>query len=76
MRIFLGFVIVAAIVGGFLSHRKQEPPVAPAPVAVVMKAQATPARQTSEHNWPKYSLDRAAEVKREVLEQRKENGDY
>ncbi len=39
-------------------------------------AQATePAKQSavSEHNWAKHSLDRAADVKREVLRQRASN---
>ena len=30
-------------------------------------------RQTSEHNWAKHSLDRAADVKRQVAAQRKSN---
>jgi len=74
MRTLIGFVIVAVVAGGFLSQRKKETQVEASPVAVMAKVQPTPDRETSAHNWPKSSLDRAADVKRQVLQERKENG--
>ena len=33
-----------------------------------------PKRQTSEHDWAKTALDRTAELKKQVAQQRKEDG--
>ena len=70
MRFLIGFLIVAAIAVGIVKHTRHEEP---APSALVAKPQ-TAARTTSEHNWPKSSLDRVAEVKHQVAQQRKEDG--
>jgi hypothetical protein len=76
MRFIVGFLIVATVAVGFYKHNRHEEAAAPAKMpAQVASAQASPARTTSEHNWPKSSLDRVAEVKRQVAQQRKENGD-
>ncbi len=75
MRFVVGFLIVAAIAAGILKHTRHEEAADPATsTAQVAKLPATPAQRASEHNWPKSSLDRAADVKRQVAQQRKENG--
>lgn len=38
------------------------------------KAAPEPKRQTSEHNWAKQALDRTAELKQQVAQQRREDG--
>jgi len=76
MRILLGLIVTAAIAYGVLRYKKSEEPAA-APVATAKAQVAQPAaspREVSEHNWAKRSLDRAAEVKRQVAAQQKENG--
>lgn len=70
MRIFLGLLVVLAVAGGFLAHRKGETPVTAS--AATAKASAAP-REVSEHDWAKRSLDRAADVKMQVARERKEN---
>lgn len=74
MRILLALIVAGAIAYGVLRHRKSEEP---APVATAKAPTAQPAaapREVSEHNWAKRSLDRAADVKRQVAAQQKENG--
>jgi len=71
MRYILGLLGVVALVGGFLKFNRQEEPVAPAPSAIASKASTT--SEPSQHNWPKRTLDRVAEVKRDVAEQQKSN---
>jgi hypothetical protein len=75
MRTFICLFVVAAG-GWFFTHRHNEEtgPAATAekPQSASVAAAATPA-QNSPHNWPKNALDRAGDVKRQVLQQRKEN---
>lgn len=75
MRILLGLIVVVTIAGAVLTHRKNEQAAA-TPVATAKAASAQPAapREVSQHDWAKRSLDRAADVKRQVAEQQKENG--
>ena len=75
MRFIVGFLVVATVAVGYFKQTRHEEPAPPAkPPAQVATAQASPARPTSEHNWPKSSLDRVADVKRQVAQQRKEDG--
>jgi hypothetical protein len=76
MRFVFGFLIVAAIAAGILKHTRQDNSAPPATTAA-QTAKALPAttvQTPSAHNWPKSSLDRVAEVKRQVAQQRKEDG--
>jgi hypothetical protein len=74
MRIFICILVVAAG-GWFLAHRHTEEPAPAAAVQKPAQAQstATTPQQNSPHNWMKNSLDRAADVKRQAQQQRKEN---
>jgi len=75
MRILIGILIVAAVVGGVLKHnrREQPAPITSAPASVATKAQPPAPQEPSKHNWPKRTLDRVAEVKQQVAQQKKEN---
>ncbi|MDQ6938989.1 MAG: hypothetical protein M3119_02410 [Verrucomicrobiota bacterium] len=66
MRVFICLLIGVAVVGGFLAHRQKNEP-APAPIVA--------RQENSPHKWMKNSLDRTAEVKKQVAQQRKESGD-
>ena len=57
------FFLSAALAGVWLMKSRKAEPIA-APVRP----------QTSEHNWAKNALDRTAELKRQVAQQRKEDG--
>lgn len=74
MRLVLGILAVIAVGVGISKHLVREQPAASVPPAAIVNAQptaaATPARQP---HWPKSALDRAAEVKQQVAQQRKEN---
>ncbi|MGZ5020899.1 MAG: hypothetical protein ACXWAV_10765 [Chthoniobacterales bacterium] len=73
MRIVVCLLVLAAV-GAFLAHRNKEE--TPAVVAEQKPAQveSSPApHENNPHNWMKNSLDRAADVKRQVQQQRKEN---
>jgi hypothetical protein len=70
-------LLVIAIAGAFFAYRqKQQAPaqVAEQPPAQVQTASAAP-HENSPHDWMKNSLDRTADVKRQVQQQRKESGD-
>jgi hypothetical protein len=75
MRIILGLLALIAIGGGVVAHRQQTT-AAPLPTQVAPRSSSVPAPSpgASQHNWPKTSLDRANDVKRQVLEQRKSDG--
>ena len=74
MRIFVGFLIVAAAIGFFVSHRHTEEPAIPTPAPAATTAQPAAPRTTSEHNWAKHALDRVSDVKQQVAEGRKQDG--
>ncbi len=65
MRSLLFVLLIAGLGVAFILQKRNEP----AAVARPVKQSAV-----SEHDWAKHSLDRAAEVKREVLRQRASNG--
>lgn len=70
MKIVVGFLIVACVVGFLLSRRPPEKPAAAAPIVSAPSAQSAAPREPSEHNWPKRALDRVGDVKRQVAAQR------
>src|SRR5947207_15073082 len=72
MRKFLVLVVLAGLAFLFVIQKRSEPQKT-APQKAVAQAAASP-RPVSEHNWMKRSLDRANEVKRQVAQQRKEDG--
>ena len=72
MRKFLVIAVLAGLAWLFVVQKRNEPQKA-APEKVVAQAAASP-RPVSEHNWMKRSLDRTDEVKRQVVQQRKEDG--
>jgi len=75
MRIFLVFLIGLAIAGGILTHRpKPQSTREPGAKPVSAPAAAATPREVSQHDWAKRSLDRVADVKRQVAQQQKENG--
>lgn len=73
MRILVGFLIIACVIGFFYSRRPAPDGVTAAPASVASTAQSTTPSEPSKYNMPKRALDRAADVKRQVLEQRKAN---
>jgi len=74
MRIFLGFLVVVAVAGGIVAQRKSIPPAPPGSAGKAVTAQAARPDEASQKNWAKRSLDRAADVKRQVSDQQKEDG--
>jgi cytoskeletal protein RodZ len=74
MRKFLVIAVLAGLAWLFVVQKRSEPQK-PAPEKTVAQATASASpRPVSEHNWMKHSLDRANEVKRQVAQQRKEDG--
>ena len=69
------FVVVALIVLGviFLRQKKAENSIPQKTAEAVAQATLTP-RPASEHDWAKAAIDRTNEVKRQVAQQRKEDG--
>ena len=72
---FLGLVAAAGIIGAVVLQKQRESttpePSTFKPSAVKTAAAPAPPGQASQHNWPKRALDRAADVKRQVAEQRR-----
>jgi hypothetical protein len=76
MRKFVVIAVLAGLAWLFVVQKRNETPK-PAVAAAKPSAQTTAAaspRPVSEHNWMKRSLDRTNEVKRQVAQQRKEDG--
>ncbi len=72
MRTLVWVLIFVAIVGGFVAHRRSTSDVASQSATATQTAALPVApREVSEHNWARHSLDRAADVKRQVVEGRK-----
>ncbi|MFL6537495.1 MAG: hypothetical protein ACJ8JD_04860 [Chthoniobacterales bacterium] len=67
MKALLVVVLIVGLSAAFILQRRSEQaaPAQPAKVSAV-----------SEHDWAKHSLNRAAEVKREVLRERASNNNY
>jgi hypothetical protein len=74
MRKFLVIAVLAGLGWLFIVQKRNEvsKPATPA-TKPTAQASASP-RPVSEHNWMKHSLDRANEVKKQVVEQRKTDG--
>ena len=75
MRTVVVLVVVAVLGWLFLAQKQHESQKAAttAPVTTSKQTAASP-RPVSEHNWMKRSLDRTNGVKRQVAEQRKQDG--
>ncbi len=74
MRKFLVIAVLAVLAWLFVVQ-KQNAPQKTAPEKMVTQTGVTTSpRPVSEHNWMKRSLDRTNEVKRQVAQQRKEDG--
>lgn len=75
MRTVIVVVTVAVLGWLFLAQKQHETQkVAATPTATSSKQTAAAPKPVSEHNWMKRSLDRTNEVKRQVADQRKQDG--
>ena len=75
MRTVVVLVAVAVLGWLFLAQKQHETQtVAPKTTAATSKQTTAAPQPVSEHNWMKRSLDRTNEVKRQVAEQRKQDG--
>jgi hypothetical protein len=72
MRKYLVIAVLAGLAWLFVVQKQNEPQKN-APEKLASQAATSP-RPVSEHNWMKRSLDRTNEVKRQVAQQRKEDG--
>ena len=72
MRKFLVIAVLAGLAWLFVVQKRNEPQKN-APERLAAQVSTSP-RPVSEHNWMKRSLDRTSEVKRQVAQQRKEDG--
>ena len=76
MRAFIGIAAAAGIIGAVVLQKQrvaapEQRPAVEAAAAAPVSSKPAPAAQPSGHNWPKSAVDRAADVKRQVAEQRK-----
>ena len=75
MRKFLVIAVLAGLTWLFIVQKRSESAKPEPKSKTVSQVTAAPSpRPVSEHNWMKHSLDRANEVKRQVAQQRKEDG--
>jgi hypothetical protein len=75
MRKFLVIAVLAGLTWLFVAQKRSEPSKRDSTGKTVAQIASSPSpRPVSEHNWMKHSLDRANEVKRQVAQQRKEDG--
>ena len=74
MRKFIVIAVLAALTWLFVVQKRSEPQKPSPEKATTQAMTAVSPRPVSEHNWMKRSLDRASEVKRQVAQQRKEDG--
>ena len=74
MRKFLVIAILAGLTWVFVVQKRSEPQKAAPQKTVAQAATSASPRPVSEHNWMKRSLDRTNEVKRQVTQQRKDDG--
>jgi len=74
MRKFLVIAVLAGLVWLFAVQKRNEAQKTAAEKMVTQTAVTTSPRPVSEHNWMKRSLDRTNELKRQVAQQRKEDG--
>jgi hypothetical protein len=73
MKKFLVIAVLAGLTVLFAIQKRNEPQKTAQENKVAQTATTSP-RPVSEHNWMKRSLDRTNEVKRQVAQQRKEDG--
>jgi len=74
MRKFLVIAVLAGLAWLFVVQKRNEPQKTAPERLAAQAAVTTSPRPVSEHNWMKRSLDRTNEVKRQVAQQRKEDG--
>ncbi len=75
MRKFLVIAVLAGLAWLFVVQKRNETTKTEATTTkAAQTVAATSPRPVSEHNWMKRSLDRTNEVKRQVAQQRKEDG--
>jgi cytoskeletal protein RodZ len=74
MRKFLVVAILAGLAWLFVLQKRNEHQKAGPEKSVAQTTASASPRPVSEHDWMKRSLDRAAEVKKQVAQQRKEDG--
>jgi len=77
MRKFLVLTVLAGLTWIFVVQKRSEsakPTPAEKKVVAQSAALSQSPRPVSEHNWMKRSLDRTNDVKRQVAQQRKEDG--
>ena len=75
MRKFLVIAVLAGLTWLFIVQKRSESAKSEQKSKTVTQAAgAASPRPVSEHNWMKHSLDRANEVKRQVVQQRKTDG--
>ena len=74
MKTVVFVVIMAALGWLFLMQKRTEQSTATTAANQPVTTQSATPRPVSEHNWMKHSLDTAAKVKRQVAQQRKEDG--
>ena len=73
MRKFLVISVLTGLAVLFVAQKRSESQKS-VPEKKVAQTATTAPRPVSEHNWMKRSLDRTNEVKRQVAQQRKEDG--
>ena len=72
MRKFLVITVLAGLTWLFIVQKRNEAAKPEPKSKTVAQVAGSPSvRPVSEHNWMKHSLDRANEVKRQVVQQRK-----
>jgi hypothetical protein len=72
MRKFLVITVLAGLTWLFIVQKRSEPSKPePSNKTIAQSAGSASPRPVSEHDWMKRSLDRANEVKRQVVQQRK-----
>jgi hypothetical protein len=73
MRKFLVISVLTGLSVLFVAQKRSESQKS-VPEKKLAQTATTSPRPVSEHNWMKRSLDRTNEVKRQVAQQRKEDG--
>ena len=74
MKTFVIIVIMAGLGVVFLMQKRNEQSAVTTAMNQPAATQSASPRPVSEHNWMKHALDSTAKVKRQVAQQRKEDG--
>ena len=74
MKTFVIVVIMAGLGLVFLMQKRNEQNAVTTAASQPVATQSATPRPVSEHNWMKHALDTTAKVKRQVAQQRKEDG--